>query len=93
MEPTIRTALNDLAALESALKAIRKNKATLRKYAKAAKAGRVTADQLANARAVIREAISESLEIVMERGFALSANGSDLDWGQRAEILAGEMTR
>jgi hypothetical protein len=92
METTIPTALNDLAALESALKAIRKNKATLRKYAKAAKAGRVTADQLANARAVIREALTESLAVVMERGFALG-QGDETSWDERAEILAGEMTR
>lgn len=86
------TVLNDLNRLAAALRGINKAKATLRKWRKAAKAGRVTSEQVANAEAVIRESLAADLALAMEAGFGLG-QGDEMEWESRAAQVAAEMVR
>lgn len=94
MENTIETetVLNDLNRIAAALRGINKAKATLRKWRKAAKAGRVTADQVANAEAVIRESLAADLALAMEAGLGLG-QGDDCEWDSRAARVAADLVR
>lgn len=86
------TVLNDLNRLAAALRGINKAKATLRKWRKAAKAGRVTSDQVANAEAVLRESLAADLALAMEAGFGLG-QGDEMEWESRAAKVAAHIVR
>lgn len=86
------TLLNDLNRLAAALRGINKAKATLRKWRKAAKAGRVTSEQVANAEAVIRESLASDLALAMEAGFAIG-QGDEMEWDSRAGQVAAALVR
>ena len=72
------------------LRQIKKSKATWRKYVKAQKEGRVTDEQIAAAKAVLRESIADTLEAVMSRGFYVG-QGDECDYRARAEANASEI--
>lgn len=74
------------------LKQIKKSKATWRKYQKAAKEGRVTADQVESAKAVLRESIADTLEVIMSEGFRLG-QGDECEYRFRAEANAEEIIK
>ena len=82
--------INDLNALTCALKDIKRNKATWKKYTKAHKEGRVTDAQLANAKAVLTESTANALEFAMERGLAI---GQGESWDKAAAGHAANIIR
>lgn len=85
-----KTILEDFAALKRAMKDIAKNRKTWKAYKKAAKEGKISAEQLESARAVLSEATAESFEIAFDRGFAIG-QGNLCDHPLRAGINAREL--
>lgn len=86
------TVLNDLNRIAAAAKNIKKAQATFRKWKAAHKAGRATEDQVANAKAVLQEAITEEIAAAMEAGLGLGG-GDNETWESRAGKVAGEIVR
>lgn len=87
--PADRT-IDSLEMIARGLRQIKKAKSTWRKYIKAEKEGRVTAEQIAAAKAVLRESISDTLEAVMSRGLYVG-QGDECDYRTRAEANAQEI--
>ena len=85
-----KTILEDFAALKRAIKDIEKNRKTWKAYKKAAKDGRISAEQLEAAKSVLSEATAEAFEIAFDRGFAVG-QGNLSDHPIRAGINAREV--
>lgn len=86
------TVLNELAIIKRAIANIAKSRSTWRKYLKAHKEGRVTAEQVENAKSVLRGAIADDLEAAFNAGFTI-AQGDLCDFQPRAENAAADIIR
>ena len=84
--------LESIEMISRGLKQLKKSKTTWRKYQKAAKEGRVTAEQVESAKAVLRESIAETLEAIMCEGFRIG-QGDECDYRSRAEANAEEIIK
>ena len=80
----------DLNVMRRAISQISKARTTWRKYQKTAKERNFTAEQVASAKQVLRESVSGSLALLMERGMAISQL-DEMDIEPRAEFHADEI--
>jgi hypothetical protein len=87
--PAAKT-FESLDIISRGLKQLKKAKATWRKYKKAEKEGRVTAEQVAAAKAVLRESIADTLEAIIGHTMYLS-QCDESDIRERAERNAEEI--
>ena len=82
--------LADLNVMRRALAQLNKARSTWRKYQKTAKERNFSAEQIASAKQVLRESVTDSLALLMERGMAISQM-DDADVQVNAEANANEI--
>lgn len=87
--PTDRL-LRDINVMRRAILQLSKARSTWRKYQKTAKERNFTAEQIASAKQVLRESVTDSLSILMEYGMGISQMDLD-DVQANAEVNASEI--
>jgi len=87
--PSAESLLSSIKRTQRAIADLNKARRTWAKYKKAEKAGTVTDEQVAAARAVLRESAANSLAVIMEA--ALYAAGDECDIDLRSERNAAEI--